>query len=243
MKHKKLIIPAAFTFLISVFVSCDKESGPIKGEGPVIEQSFMLPNISAVALSIDANVVLTHGEQEEVVIEAQHNIIDNIKMYVTSDGYWDISYFRNVRNHDGVTIHITSPCVDYISVSGSGSVNSTNLFPDSANVNLKITGSGNIVFNTIAQLTVSNISGSGEIFLSGSSYEQRIFISGSGSIRAFDFETSITHANISGSGNCEVNVSSFLDVKISGSGNVYYLGYPQITSDISGSGGIYDANF
>jgi len=242
MKLQKLIFPAVLTLFGSILVSCDKESGPIKGQGLVVEQSFVLPNISAVALSIDANVVLTHGETEEVIIEGQQNIIDNIKKYVSSDGYWDISYFRNVRSHAGVTIRITSPFVDYISISGSGSVNSVNIFPDSANVYLRISGSGNIGFNTIAQLTESEISGSGEIYLTGSSYEHRIRLSGSGSVRAFDFATSITNVNISGSGNSEINVSSLLDVKISGSGNVYYIGYPQITADISGSGNVISAN-
>ncbi len=242
MKLKKLIIPAAFLLLCSVIISCDKDSGPIKGQGPVVEQSFVLPTISAVALNIDANVILTHGETEEVLIEGQQNIIDNIEKYVTADGYWNISYFKNVRSSAGVTIHITSPLVDYISISGSGSVNTTNLFPDSVNTYLNISGSGNIAFNTVAQTTESYISGSGEIYLTGSSFEHRIHISGSGSVRAFNFTTSITYVNISGSGNSEVNVSSLLDGKISGSGNVYYIGYPQINSDISGSGGIHNAN-
>ena len=242
MKLKKLIIPAIYILLGSIIVSCDKDSGPIKGQGPIVEQSFVLPTISAIDLNIDANVILTHGESEEVRIQGQQNIIDNIEKYITSDGYWNITYFKNVRNHDGITIHITSPLVDYISISGSGSVNSTNLFADSVNVYLNISGSGNISFNTAAQLTESYISGSGEVYLSGSSFEHRIHISGSGSVRAFNFPTHVTHIDISGSGNSEVNVSDLLDVKISGSGNVYYIGYPQITSDISGSGEIHNAN-
>jgi hypothetical protein len=242
MKIQKQILQIAITMISIAFVSCDKDSGPIKGEGPVIEQSFSLPDISAIALNIDANIVLTHGEKEDVIIQAQQNIIENMKMYVTQDGFWDISYFRNVRKHDGVTIYITSPLIDYISVSGSGSVNTTNLFPDSVNVALTISGSGNIGFKTVAQLTESNISGSGEIQLTGSSNQHRIHISGSGSVHAFNFQTVSTYVNISGSGNCEVNVSDLLDVKISGTGNVYYLGSPQIISDISGSGGIFSAN-
>lgn len=242
MKMKTLLMPATFVLLGSILYSCDKDSGPIKGQGPIVSQSFILPTVSGISLNIDANVVFTQGDTDEVVIEAQQNIIDNIEKYVTSDGYWNITYFKNVRNHAGVTIRITSPMVDYISISGSGSVNSTNCFADSVNVYLNISGSGNISFNTIAQLTESYISGSGEIYLSGSSNEHRIQISGSGSVRAFNFPTGITHINISGSGNSEVNVSDLLDVKISGSGDVFYIGYPQITTDISGSGEIHNAN-
>jgi hypothetical protein len=242
MKLRNFFIPTSIVLLCLMLSSCDKESGSIKGQGPVVQQSFVLPTISAIALNIDANVILTHGDTEEILIEGQQNIIDNIEKYVTSDGYWNISYFKNVRSSADVTIHVTSSLVDYISIGGSGSVNTTNFFADSVNVYLNISGSGNISFNTIAQLTDSFISGSGEIYLTGSSYEHRIHISGSGNLRAFNFPTYNTHVDISGSGNSEVNVENQLDVKISGSGNVYYVGNPQITSDISGSGGIYNAN-
>lgn len=242
MKLRKLIFPVAFILINVVFVSCDKDSGPIKGQGAIVEQTFVLPTVSGISLSIDANVVLSHGDAEEVKIQGQQNIIDNIEKYVTSDGYWNISYFKNVKNHAGVTIYITSPLIDYISISGSGSVNSTNVFADSVNVYLNISGSGNITFNTIAELTESYISGSGQIFISGSSYEHRIHISGSGEMKAFNFTTYITHIDISGSGDSEVNVENLLDVKISGSGNVYYIGNPQIISDISGSGEIHNSN-
>ena len=242
MKTRIIIIQATILLLGSIMVSCNKETGSIKGQGPIVEQTFILPTVSAISLNIDANVVLSHNETDEIRIEGQQNIISNIKMYVTADGFWDISYFNNVKSHAGVTIYISSPFIDYITISGSGSVNTVNTFPDSTNVYLKISGSGNISFNTIAQMTDSEISGSGEIYLTGSSYEHRIRISGSGSARAFNFPTSVTNVNVSGSGNTEVNVSNLLDVRISGSGNVYYIGYPQITTDISGSGDVISAN-
>ena len=242
MKTNKFIIPAVLFFGLAFLASCDKDSGPLKGEGPVIEQVFVLPTVTSVGLNIDANVVLTHGETEEVIIKGQENIIDNIEKYVNADGYWNINYDRNVRSHAGVTIYITSPYLDYISVSGSGSVNSVNIFPDSTNVILKISGSGNISFSTLALLAESDISGSGEIYLSGNSDEHRINISGSGNVRAFDFLTKTTKVKISGSGYSEVFVEELLDVDISGSGDVYYKGYPQILSDISGSGGIHNSN-
>lgn len=242
MKTYKFIITTVLISAIALFTSCDKDSGPLKGEGPVIEQVFVLPEVNAIELNIDANVVLTHGETKEVIIKGQENIIDNIEKYINADGYWNINYDRNVRSHAGVTIYIMSPYLDYISVSGSGSVNSVNSFADSANVVLKISGSGNISFSTIALLTESNISGSGEIHLSGNSDEHRIFISGSGNVRAFNFFTKTTKVEISGSGYAEVAVEELLDVDISGSGNVYYKGFPQIISDISGSGGIHNSN-
>jgi len=42
--------------------------------------------------------------------------------------------------------------------------------------------------------------------------------------------------DISGVGNCEVNVSDKLDIQISGVGHIYYMGNPQLKTDFSGVG-------
>ena len=70
--------------------SCYIDNRNIKGQGPVVEQTFDLPDITGVALSIDANVIVTRGDTQTVTIEAQQNIINNIKKYISSNGTWRI---------------------------------------------------------------------------------------------------------------------------------------------------------
>ena len=149
LKMKKIeIILLAAIFIGFGLSSCTKYTNNIKGQGPIVQQTFELPPISAVSLSIDANVFLTHGDSQTVMIEGQQNIINNIEKYVSSDGMWRIGYHNSVNNHAGVRILITSPYIDHASISGSGNVESTNHFPDSTNVYLGISGSGNISFST-----------------------------------------------------------------------------------------------
>lgn len=242
MKKTRFILPLTAIVLLIIISSCNKYGTSVKGSGPVVTQEFVLPNISAVGLSIDANVILTRGDSQTVVIEGQQNIINNIEKYVTSDGYWGIGYYNSVKNHAGVTIYITSPNIDYATISGSGSIQSTNTFTDSTNVYLSISGSGSIYMNTHAHIIESDISGSGRIEINGSAYEHRIDVSGSGDIRAYGLETANTYVRISGSGNSQIWVTDYLDVNISGSGSVYYTGNPQINANISGSGGIFNTN-
>jgi len=242
MKNIKLIIPAAIIAFSLFITSCSKNGSPIKGSGPVVTESFDLPDVSAISLSIDANVVITYGETQEITIEGQQNIIDNIEKYVNNDGYWRIEYYRSVRNHAGVTVYITTPEMDYITISGSGSVETTNHFPDMPDVYLRISGSGHISMDVETDLIESEISGSGSIHLSGSATEQSIDISGSGNVHGFNLITQKTYVKISGSGSSEVYAEDLLDVKISGSGNVYYKGNPQIDVNISGSGAVINSN-
>ena len=228
--------------LILIISSCGKDQRRIKGSGPVITKTISLEQISGVSLSIDANVWVTPGDTQSVVIEAQNNIIQNIEKYVTSDGVWRIGFYDPVRKHDGITIYITTPHFDYAVISGSGSIRTDDLFAENSDVYLKISGSGNIVMHTSADHVDSEISGSGNITLNGSAGHHEINISGSGKVNAFGLETGRTDCRISGSGNCEVWANDYLGVTISGSGSVFYKGSPEIHTNISGSGGIHNVN-
>lgn len=240
-KRNQILLMA---FLLATFglSSCTKYTNRIKGQGPVVKQTFDLPPVSALSLSIDANVILAHGDSQTVMIEGQQNIINNIEKYVTAQGMWNIGYDHSVTKHAGVNIFITSPLIDYARVSGSGNIEATNHFPDSANVFLGISGSGNIKMSTDANTIETEISGSGQIYLSGSAHDHNIDISGSGDVRAYGLVTQNTWVRISGSGNSEVTVLDYLNVKISGSGSVYYKGNPDIEANISGSGSIINRN-
>ncbi len=235
----QFLIFAAIIVVISA--GCDKDRAGIKGSGTIVSQEFNMPDITGVQLSIDGNVYLTEGDTQQVRIEAQQNILDNIKKSV-SGGKWNIEYYNNVKNHEGIDIYVTTPLINYLAISGSGNIESTNTFTDSTDVYLSISGSGNIDMSLLADFIESSISGSGNIYLTGKANEYRITISGSGNLKAFGLQTYKTDITISGSGNSEVFVTDDLDVIISGSGNVYYKGYPGIDVTISGSGSLINSN-
>lgn len=241
MKNTRLIILLLIIPGFFLLEGCGKSLIGIKGEGSVVSQDFDLPQFWGVAQSIDANVILTQGDTQIVRVEGQQNIINNLKTSV-SNGVWNLDYHDNVRTHAGLTIYITSPDISYITISGSGNVESTNTFTDTTNVYLNISGSGNISFNTNAWEVQSIISGSGNINLSGWAMYHNITISGSGSTNAFNLITERTNITISGSGIAQVYASDYLNVVITGSGNVYYKGNPQINVNISGSGALINSN-
>jgi hypothetical protein len=241
MKSQPIILISIVLFAFAIS-SCTKYTSRIKGQGPVVKETVEMSSISAVSLSIDANVVLTRGDSQSVLIEGQQNIIANIEKYVTDEGMWRIGYYNSVTKHAGVTIYITSPGIDFATVSGSGNIETTNHFPGNAHVYLKISGSGNIWFSTDADIVESGISGSGQIFVRGTAREHSINISGSGNVKAFELATDNTIVRVSGSGNSEVFVQDYLNATISGSGSVFYKGNPEIEANISGSGTIINRN-
>ena len=114
--------------------------------------------------------------------------------------------------------------------------------PVIGDIELRITGSGDLDMALEADDIEVDISGSGKVVLEGTGDELEIDITGSGDVRAFDLAVQEADVNISGSGDAEVRVANRLDVRISGSGDVFYKGQPEINDIITGSGDLIDAN-
>ena len=234
---KKSIFIIIISFFFIQLISCLTE---IKGSGDIVQQSIPIASFTSIDLAIDANVTLVLGEQQSVEILAQQNIIENIKTRVKSNK-WVIEFEKNVRSHDPIDIIIVIPEIKGISISGSGEVYSDDYFETDL-LDLSISGSGVIDLITNTNQTDASISGSGDIYISGTTSEQSISISGSGNYYGFNFESINCDVSISGSGNCEIFVTSNLVVSISGSGNVYYTGNPVVNSSITGSGQVIQSN-
>lgn len=209
----------------------------ITGEGPKVTKTLNIDNFSGLALAISADVHIKQGGSQSVKVEGQQNIIDNLKTEV-KNGVWKVGFEKNVRKHDPVTIWVTVPSVNELSVSGSGSIIGDSKFTSLGDLNLAISGSGNIKFDADSKRLDVAISGSGNMNLAGSTGASNMRISGSGDINAFDLTASTCDVKISGSGDSSVNVSEKLDVAIAGSGDVFYKGRPSVRSKVSGSGSV-----
>lgn len=231
---KSIYISILFAFLAINTISAQSS---IKGEGDVVKKEITLSSFDGIQLSIDANVVLSQGRMQKVVIEGQQNIIDNIKKEVKSNS-WKIDYDKNVKGAKAVSIYITMPMVKDIVMSGSGTISTQGSFSELGDVDIVMSGSGE--FNLIMEAEDVDLamSGSGNITLSGSGKSFDVAISGSGDVKASTFVVSECAVAISGSGNVMVNVNGDLDVAISGSGDVKYKGDAKVQSRIVGSGNV-----
>lgn len=226
-------------FLPLLITSCDEDIFPgITGEGNIITETLMLDDFTGFINASSADIYITQGDVQEVVIEAQENIIDNLEVDVNDDGYWKIKYDRWVRRAKPVKIYITVPDLDKVVVDGSGGVFGETAFDGLGNLELIISGSGSMDLEFTSETLELVISGSGSFDLSGESQEMDAVISGSGDVRAFDLATERAEFRISGSGSGHLSVSDHLKAMISGSGDIYYRGTPEMDIHISGSGSV-----
>lgn len=226
----------SITFLFTVLhLPAQNWGSGIKGEGEIVKQEITLPALDGIALGIAGNVILTPGTSQKVVIEAQQNIIDNIKRDV-KDGSWGIYGIKSMGDYKTVTIYITLPSLEDIHLSGSGSIKSTGTFNNLDDLDISVSGSGEIILDYASRSTDLHISGSGEVTLKGKTGELDISISGSGDVFAKGLSAASCDVHISGSGDAQVQVNGELEAHISGSGDVRYTGNASVQARVSGSG-------
>ncbi len=211
-----------------------------RGNGNDVTESFEVRDFSGVRLTIDGTVFLTQGDEQTVSITGESNIIDEIRLRVRND-VLIIDTDRCIRDYNELDIFITIPTIRELSLSGNGQIIGENTFLVD-DIDVSVSGSGEMDLALEADDIMGSISGSGEMLLEGSADVLDCRLSGSGELKAFDLLVNRADLIISGSGDMEVNVQEFLDVRISGSGDVFYKGNPEIDQRVSGSGNVVDAN-
>ncbi len=256
---KKLLIPiCAFMMMFS----CDSLDF-IEGIGPVVDQELNLDSFDKISTDCSFDVVIEQGSTQKVVASGQQNIIDRLRTNVVNDEWLIDLDNGNYRDFD-LTIHITMPNVEALTIDGSGDITLREDFKLD-DLNVRIDGSGEftledqmIVENELA-ITVDGsgetylqdvsakridvfVDGSGDMTLRGNCDDLDIKVSGSGDVMAFALEAISVDIDTNASGDCEVKAIDELIVDIDGSGDVFYKGKPAISSRVNGSGRLRNAN-
>jgi hypothetical protein len=208
-------------------------------KGQTTKESRNVSAFSGVALAFSGNIYITQGNQQSVEIEADKKTLEIIRSEVngntlvlkTENGHW--------RDLGKITVYITMPEVDNLSISGSGDIICENAITTNE-IDLNVSGSGSLKMEKLSVHEISAvITGSGDILLKGSSMdpgELDATITGSGSFKAEELPVGEATVTITGSGSATINVSKELETRITGSGSVLYKGNPMVNANATGSG-------
>jgi hypothetical protein len=219
--------------------SCHDDFFPgVTGHGDVVTETISMDDFDGFVSTISADVILTQGDKQEVVVEAQQNIIDNIDFDHTEGGIWTIHYKHPVGVAKPVKIYITIPTLTQAGIAGSGEVTGTVPFTGLDELKLFISGSGSIDLEAESAELNASITGSGDMRMAGITGALRLIVTGSGSYHGRELVTPDAELTISGSGSARLTVEEHLKVVVTGSGNVYYSGNPEVDVHVTGSGSV-----
>lgn len=244
MKFKWMVMGLAMTLTVSsCFIDINDDDGLfgcVDGSGPIVTETLNLADFTGIRLNLPVEVILRQGEIQEVTVEGKQNIINKLERDIRN-GIWDIETKDCIRDIGNMKIFITIPDITDLAIAGSGNIFGENVFVIQ-DIDLGISGSGDMDLALECDDITLNITGSGNIKLEGTADGLDFKITGSGDINAFNLAALRARVDITGSGNAEVSAQDELDVKISGSGDVRYKGNPNLNVSITGSGKVEDAN-
>ena len=216
-------------------------SAEVIGSGHVVSETRAVSGFHGVELQSSGDVVVTQGDTEGLVIDAEDNLLPLIESTVGADGILRLGlkpHAGSVKFHQPVRFKLAVRTLDKMVVAGSGGIRAAALASDQLQIDLP--GSGGVAVDHLKAGTVkASIEGSGNVKLAGEARSQQITIDGSGDYAAKDFRTERTSLQIDGSGNGQVWADGSLTVEINGSGDVGYRGEAKLKQSINGSGEVH----
>ena len=229
--------PSMFT----MFNTGDSFIGPgERGSGNVVTETREVSGFRAVEIDYPAQVFVSQGNTESLEIEAEDNLLPNLKTQVRN-GRLDIFYRREEGKHVNPTktvkITIVVKDLEDMDFNSAGELFIEGLEADSLDVSLS--GAGNLDLEEI-QVSALNLSlsGAGSATASGMANNLDVTISGFGDFEGEDLHSQDARVNISGAGSATVWVDDELDAQVSGAGSIGYYGSPSVNRRVSGVGGV-----
>jgi hypothetical protein len=209
--------------------------------GEMKTETRAVADFTQVTIAIPAEVFITQGATESMIIEAQSDVLADLRTTVSGGelfiGYPGDDWGNYVMPTDTVTITLTVKDLNAVSFTTAGKLDIQKLETDT--LRLTVSGAGDLTVTDLsAQSLECVLSGAGSMTASGTVDEFEVRISGMGSVDAPKLQAQQVIVRISGAGSATLWAEKTLDANISGAGSVDYYGDPKVTQTISGAGSV-----
>jgi hypothetical protein len=212
----------------------------VRGNGNIKTEERTVSSFKNLDVSSSFNVHLTQGDLKPIKIEGDENLLQYIE--VTQEGDKIIIKNRkgfNLEGSNDLNIYVSAPVFNSISLSGAGNIEAENKITGSENLELDLSGAGDIKMEIEVPGFKADISGAGSMFIKGQTKDVDIGVSGVGSAHCYELMAENTKVDVSGVGSAEVYASVKLDAQVNGVGSVNYKGNAtNVSQHVSGVGSI-----
>jgi hypothetical protein len=210
-----------------------------KGSDDVIRQDRELGSFDAINVGCAINLFLSQGEVQKVTVETNENLQNKLKTKVNNGEL--ILSCDNVRNATKMNVYVTAVNINKLDANGAAVVKGETLIK-SDNFNLIASGAAKVTLNLdaksfyneasgasketlglTAETASTEVSGASSVKMTGTAIEHKTEVSGAGNLKAIEFVTDNTDAEVSGAGNASVMARKQLKVDLSGAGTLTYF--------------------
>jgi hypothetical protein len=216
----------------------------VRGNGQIKTEERQVSNFKSVFASGSTNVYVSQGDQPSVKIEGDENLLPYIE--VTQEGDKIIIGNRNgfdLESTGDLRVYVTAPVFNGLGTSGAGNITGQTKITNPEDMELTVSGVGDIKMELDAPRLKADISGAGSIDLKGQTKDIEITLSGVGHAHCYDLLSENAKVSISGVGSADIYASVKLDAEVSGVGSINYKGdAKEVHQQVSGPGSISKVN-
>lgn len=212
----------------------------IKGNGNLVTKTFNTSDYDAVHVSGSMDIELVAGKEGSIQATAESNIMEVLKIEVKGDKlYIGMKDNTSTSTTKGISIKVPVERISSASVAGSGEIMS-DLIIKSSDLDLKVSGSGDIKLTVEAARLIATVTGSGDLEVRGRAENLDASVTGSGDIKAYGLKANNVEASVTGSGDVAVYCNGGnLKARVTGSGDIRYKGNASnVDKKVTGSGDI-----
>lgn len=215
------------------------------------KKTLELPEFKGIYVNSNYTVYLKQTNKQEVTVEALTEIfsvteikVENGILMVNVDrkpdnpnkSLW--AKIDDIKVNPTMKLYVSVKNINDIQVNGAGKVITENSIA-SDYINLAVNGSGSLEIDLKGNTVKAEVTGSGTLTLKGYASTLDVIIAGTGNLKGFACTLDNAKAKVSGSGACEINVSSNLDALVVGTGSIKHKGNTKTaTKKIYGSGSV-----
>ncbi|GAB3825356.1 head GIN domain-containing protein [Pontibacter rugosus] len=203
----------------------------LRGNGKIATQNRNVSGISGIDVSGGFMVEVTQGSNEGVRLEAEENLLDNIKTEVRN-GVLHIYNDKSLSSSKSMKAYITLKDLKSIDISGGVKVVGNSTFK-SPSLKIDMSGGSSVKLTVDTKEIKADMSGASKVELTGKTDVMTMGMSGASKVDATALEANEVRVQASGASNVKVYANKTLDINASGASVVYYKGSPSITSDVS----------
>jgi len=253
MKTYQFTLAAVVLMILPMFSLNAQE----KGNGNVVKETREVGSFDAINVGCAINLFLTQGDAVMVAVETDENLQKKIKTKV-NNGELTLSC-DNVRNATKMNVYVTVSSLSKIDANGAAVVKGMNpikserfslVASGASKVNLEVeadnlfneaSGASKETLKVTANSVTSNVSGASDVIMTGSAGTHKTEVTGAGKLKALEFVTDQTTADVSGAGNAAVMARKQLKADLSGAGSLNYFDNTEVKK--IGKAGEYILNF
>jgi len=202
----------------------------VEGNGNIVTRDIDVAAFKEISVTLPATVNYSVADNYSCRVTLDENLFEWVDIYLKGDCL-KVEMVKTFQQADvrptKFLIELTAPTLEEISVLGSGDFNFVTPF-EAKELNIKLTGSGDVVFEKTANIHAfdTDIAGSGSLLSKELLADHMdISIAGSGDVIIKDGKVKKANLSVAGSGSIEARCQmESMDYSIAGTGSISYPG-------------------